>query len=341
MTQASIWESIDQVAGIEFRSGAPNPGRLNALYDAARARMGGQPIAFSIATRLAEAVKPGAAVILTTGAGGPPWLFRGETDGPPGLAGLARALALLGAWPIILTEERSIDPVTATLVAAGVSVLDESSAKARPTTATLLPFPTDPAVAEKMAAQFIDQYNPAALIAIEKTSPNRLGVIHSVSGKAWTPSVDFVRIEFLVEECRKRGILTVGIADQGNEIGFGLIEDVVRSTIPFANVCQCSCGEGMASAVSTEMLSPASISNWGCYAIEAALAIVKRLPDLLHDADVEVAMIRACVAAGGVDGLTSRQILAVDGTRLEVQAAIITLLQQLVSAALATQSVDY
>jgi hypothetical protein len=343
MTVASIpsatWESIDRLMALECRN--VNAGLLQPLYEAARRAASG-PLCWAAARRLVDAVKPGDAVVLTTGAGGPPWLFRGETDGPLGVAALARALALgLGAWPIVITEARSEVPVVAALAAAGVSVLEEDLARARPTTATLLEFPTDPVEAERAADAFLNRYRPAAMIAVEKTSPNRANVIHSVSGHAWTPKVEFSRVEFLIAACRGRNIPTIGIGDHGNEMGFGLIEDVVRATVPYAAVCQCACGLGMASAVTTDIVIPASISNWGCYGVEASLAVLKGDLRLLHDASVEHAMLRACSMAGAVDGVTSRQILAVDGTGPEAQVAIVTLLAELVEKALTPRAVDY
>jgi hypothetical protein len=336
---ASIWEAIDRLMALECRS--VNMGMLQPLYDAARAVTGG-PLCQAAAEKLAAAVKPGDPVLLTTGAGGPPWLFKGETDGPLGVAGLARALTLgFGAWPVIMTEERSKHPVEMTLAAAGISLLPEDMARVRPTTATLAEFPIDPAEAERAAGAFLDRYRPSAMIVVEKTSPNRRGVIHSVSGQAWTPKVDFVRVEFLVAECRRRGILTIGIGDHGNEIGFGLIEEVVRKTVPRADVCQCPCGEGMASAVATDIVIPASISNWGAYGIEAGLAILKKDAGLMHDSAVERGMLEACRMAGAVDGISSRQILAVDGTSGETQVAISTILAELVSKALSPIKVDY
>jgi hypothetical protein len=335
----TAWEAIDRLMALECRS--VNAGMLQPLYDAARLCAGG-PLCWTAARRLAQSVKPRDAVLLTTGAGGPPWLFRGETDGPLGLAALARALALgLGAWPIVITEERSEGPVTAALAAAGVSVLEEASARARPTTATSLDFPVDPAQAERAADAFLDRYKPTAMIAVEKTAPNRANVIHSVSGHAWTPKVEFRRVEFLIAACRRRNIPTIGIGDHGNEMGFGLIEEAVRATVPYAAVCQCPCGLGMASAVATDIVIPASISNWGCYGVEACLAILKGDHRLLHDAEVERAMLRACSMAGAVDGVTSRQILAVDGTGAEAQVAIVTLFAELVDKALAPRAMDY
>src|SRR5262245_22544575 len=137
---AAIWEGIDRLMALECR--AINVFTLRPLYEAAR-KLAAGPLCWSAATALAGAIKPGDPVILVTGAGGPPWLFNGETDGPLGLSGLARALSLgFGAWPMIMTEARSTQPVAATLAAAGVSLLPEEMARVRPTTATLVPFPT-------------------------------------------------------------------------------------------------------------------------------------------------------------------------------------------------------
>jgi hypothetical protein len=61
----------------------------------------------------------------------------------------------------------------------------------------------------------------------------------------------------------------------------------------------------------------------------------------MHDAAVERAMLQACVMAGGVEGITSRQILAVDGTNEHTQIAIVSLLAEIVGKALSQLKVDY
>ena len=53
---------------------------------------------------------------------------------------------------------------------------------------------------------------------------------------------------------------------------------------------------GMASAVTTDIVMPVSISNWGAYALEAGLAILAGRAELLHDADTERRMLVDCVA---------------------------------------------
>ena len=262
---SATWEAIDRLMAARVPQREPGDAPA-ALRCGARADRRG-PLCQAAAQRLVDAIKPGDPVLLTTGAGGPPWLFKGETDGPLGLAGLARALTLgCGAWPVIMTEERSKHPVEMTLAAAGVSLLSEDMARVRPTTATLVDFPIDPAEAEQAAGAFLDRYKPAAMITIEKTSPNRRGVIHSVSGQAWTRQKCVISFasSTLVAECRRRGILTIGIGDHGNEMGFGLIEDTVRKTVPRADVCQCPCGQGMASSVTTDIVIPRVHLELGC-----------------------------------------------------------------------------
>ena len=59
----------------------------------------------------------------------------------------------------------------------------------------------------------------------------------------------------------------------------------------------------------------AGVSNWGAYGVVAELARLAGRP-LLHTAEEEQAMVRACVDAGAVDGLTRRAEPTVDGLPL-------------------------
>src|ERR1700742_507917 len=94
-------ESLDRAVSIEMRfaSGLPR-GVTTPLYDAARAAAGGS-MTYRAAMALKERVKRGDHVLVVTGAGTPPGLPQGETDGPLGAAAVARAVELgLGAKPI-------------------------------------------------------------------------------------------------------------------------------------------------------------------------------------------------------------------------------------------------
>src|SRR4051812_31225491 len=114
-----VGDSIDRTISIEMRFGAGLPrGVIHPLYDAAR-RHHGKPLCFLAAERLKERVAKGRNVFVVTGAGTPPWLPKGETDGPVGAAALARAIEIgLGAKPILLGEERNLPSTVAATEAA-------------------------------------------------------------------------------------------------------------------------------------------------------------------------------------------------------------------------------
>jgi D-glutamate cyclase len=65
------------------------------------------------------------------------------------------------------------------------------------------------------------------------------------------------------------------------------------------------------SIVSVDHLVVAGTSNWGAYGIVAELSRLAGR-DLLHSSDEELRMLRACVDAGAVDGVTRRAEPTVD-----------------------------
>jgi hypothetical protein len=68
------------------------------------------------------------------------------------------------------------------------------------------------------------------------------------------------------------------------------------------------------------------VSNWGAYGIVVELARLSKRP-LLHTAEEERGMIRACVAAGAVDGITRKREATVDALPLEAHAGMVELLR--------------
>ena len=130
----------------------------------------------------------------------------------------------------------------------------------------------------------LDDLDPVAIIAVEKTGPNDLGVVHSATGEA---KIGNARIDHLFRLGRERGALTIGIGDWGNEIGMGNVKDVVKAAQPYGTTCLCPCGGGVADATETDVLVAAAIANWGAYAVAAMLAILVGNPKVFHDADLE------------------------------------------------------
>jgi hypothetical protein len=91
-----------------------------------------------------------------------------------------------------------------------------------------------------------------------------------------------------------------------------LRETVERVT--FAGLrCSCPCGGGMAAVVKADVPVVAAVSNWGAYGICAALAYLEGRDEILHSAEIEHEMLRACVAGGAIDGPTGRPLPWVDG----------------------------
>jgi hypothetical protein len=82
----------------------------------------------------------------------------------------------------------------------------------------------------------------------------------------------------------------------------------------------------VASVVPARHVVVAGVSNWGAYGIVVELARLSRRP-LLHTAEEERQMVRACVAAGAVDGITRKREATVDALPLEAHAGMVELMR--------------
>src|SRR5207253_10015563 len=142
--------------------------------------------------------------------------------------------------------------------------------------------------------------------------PNAKGEIHSLQG--FNSTADTARVHHLFDLAADRGVLTVGYADGGNEIGCGVIYKETREIMPAGAVCQCPCGDGMATVVSTDVLVVANTSNWGAYGTTACLAFLLGDASLLQDAATERRMVEQCAMAGAGDGMSGMAIPWVDGS---------------------------
>src|SRR5260370_2543683 len=128
-----VGDSIDRAVNIEMRLRAGLPrGVTYPLYEAARKKQK-KPLTWLAAKLLKDKVKAGDHVFVVTGAGTPPGLPAGETDGPPGAAAIARAIEFgLGAKPILISEARNMPAVIKSTEAAGLAARDEAPSKPPP-----------------------------------------------------------------------------------------------------------------------------------------------------------------------------------------------------------------
>jgi len=172
---------------------------------------------------------------------------------------------------------------------------------------------------------------PRAVVAVEKLGPNGRGVMHTATGMDVTAAQG--RTDVLFAAARRRGILTVGVGDRGNEVGFGAVAGRLAAA-GIAGPCACPCGSSIACTVAADRPVASATSNWGAYGIAASLAVLARNPGLVHDGRAEAAMLEACVRAGAVDGITRRPAMTVDGFALPAQRLRVRRLRVLVHAAL-------
>jgi hypothetical protein len=187
------------------------------------------------------------------------------------------------------------------------------------------PFPSRRDSAKRAAAALWGRLRPVAVISIERLGPNSRGVTHNAMGENVTAA--HAGVESLLTLARRRGVLTIGVGDRGNELGFGSIMTRRSRIASVARPCACPCRSTITCRVQADLVVVASVSNWGAYAMVAGLAI--RLGDarLLHHPKDETRMLKACVLAGARDGISAQRRLTVDALPLRMQRAVVALLR--------------
>jgi D-glutamate cyclase len=324
-----IGDNIDRLTCVEMRIPGIDRGIIEPLYRAAREAQGGSSLTLRAARLLHERVGADDAVMITTGAGAPPYLPYGETDGPPGAVALARAIGRgLGARVVLVTEPHYVPGLRAAAAAAGLPMVDDEAAARRPGATILRSYPVGDDEGRREAEALLSRYRPAVVIAVEKLGPNAKGVIHSLRGVDGTAHTG--KAHHLIQGAHTRQVPTIGFGDGGNELGCGLIYETVRRVLEYGTTCQCPCGDGMATTVKTDALVISNTSNWGAYGTAACLALLLRDPSLLPAPDEERRVIEQCAQQGAGDGMTGLPIPWVDGTSTEVQEAMIVMLRMIV-----------
>src|SRR5208337_1739575 len=148
---------------------------VDKLYAPARARST-EPLC-AAAARLLMTAAAGDCVIMITGSLTRPWVSTriGETDGPVGTAAMARALSYgFNAIPVVVTDTSLLEPIGATLRAAGLAVVTLEEAKRATSNrrfcgvAVALGYPLADDAARAEAKRMLDELKPNAVIAIER-----------------------------------------------------------------------------------------------------------------------------------------------------------------------------
>lgn len=272
-----------------------------------------------------------------------------ETDGPPGAAYLAAALAACGVDTHVLSDARNFGLVR-------LSERENTSGFAWRAVA----IPANSAVEfDRWVDEYLDQRMAAAdsllLVAIERVGPchtpdsatrgavdpeaTREAFLRVAPAEHWNRchnmrgaiiDASTAPAHRLFERAQERCLPahSVGIADGGNEIGCGAIPWatlVAATTRMAATACRVACDD----------LILAGVSNWGAYALaEALLAtagprdLAQRWPPAQRFSE-QRALIEHMAAHGAIDGVTRRAEPTVDGLPLDEALAPLERLQQL------------
>lgn len=307
------------------------------LYGAARSKLGRSLV--GAAADLLDGIAPGATVLLTSGSVTRSWISPriAENDGPAGLAAIARALWLAkGAHLTVIVEDTLHPALAAILGAAGLMALPVEQARIASSdgslaAVTLRSFTTDTAEAPAAAAALLDQLAPSLLFSTERIGRNADGIYCNMRGR--DNGIGRARIDYIFDEALRRGIPVVGVGDGGNEIGMGLVRAAVQAHVRFGAE-RAGGGAGIGAITAADVLVTAAVSNWGCYAIAAALAARRQDPRLLHTPGMEQALLKRGVELGlinSVDGIIDANV---DGIALATHVAVTELIQAVVAPAL-------
>lgn len=216
-----MFETIDRIMNLDLGKRG-----VDELYKPARARST-EPLCAAAARHLAN-LGAGDRVVLVTGSLTRPWvsLEIGETDGPVGVAALSRALSYgFNAIPVIVTDDSLLEPIGATLKAAGQAVVsleqaDRATANRRfCSVAVTRGYPIEDSAARQLAKVMLSELKPKAVISVERAGMTPRGTYHNMLGQDY--SEGRARIDYLVEEASNRHIPTIGVGDGGQRDRYG------------------------------------------------------------------------------------------------------------------------
>ena len=217
-----------------------------------------------------------------------------ETDGPPGAVALCRTLGALGKRVLVLCDK---------------GVFEIMRRCTRHCDARLLLWPPedgppgDPQ--QLLAAEGIEH-----LVAVERASQAADGRYYTMGARDISALCG--PIDDVFEAATARGVPTTAVGDGGNELGMRKVHEQVRRYIPH--------GPTIASAVAVQHLIAAGVSNWGAYALAAAVCLEMDMPTLALEAlqvEAQRAVLSDLMALGVRDGCSRELALSVDGMQFD------------------------
>jgi hypothetical protein len=287
VVRSAMRETINRIEALIHQEVGRN---IDGLFAATKGGLWRGASAMAAAPALSVGIVTGFYVPLGT----PP---AAETDGPVGAAMLAMALRQVGVSSRLVTDEPCRGTCAAALHGSDV--------------------PLDVVSLGGSVDEVVNSWRTLGIthvVSIERCGRSADGTPRNMRGEdisAFTMPLDDL---FLAGPWTR-----IAIGDGGNEIGMG--------SVPAALVGEfVAHGEKIACATPADHLIVAGVSNWGAYALIAALAVLRNdwrdgLLNCLDPARDE-AILRVMVDQGpAVDGVTRQRTLTVDSLPMEVHHA--------------------
>lgn len=332
LTEYNVGRDLDELMNLDPRG----YGVCRILYSAAREYTGSN-LSMNFAKKLLDTVKEGDLVYIISGfrllpAGHP------ETDGIIGSMLLCRTLVKMGIKPVLVVPEQCIEACRHMAPVCGVHFYtDIASVIEYPFSVSAVTFPTDINEARARTDELFAQGTPKAVIAIEAPGGNELGVYHNATG------LDITHLEakadILFDTAKEMGIPTFAIGDLGNEMGMGTLRPHLEKYIPYAqkgegaSTCRCGCNGGIAARTAADTILTATVSDWGTYAVCAAIAFFRKDPDLMHTPETEKEIVTVASRCGMID-MYGWLVPAIDGMDMSILTSIVSLMRSCVTNAL-------
>ena len=316
LTKYNMGRNLDDLMNLDPRG----YGVCRILYPAAR-EYTKAPLSMSFAEALLSKIKPDSLIYILTGFVLLPF-GKAEMDGIIGSVLLARALVKMGAKPVLVIPEDNLEAAKQLSAVAGIHCYtDIEDVKKYPISMAAVTFTKDAAEAEAQAERMLGHGVPAAVVAIEAPGANEKGVYHNATG------LDVSALE------AKSDILF--------EIGMGTLREHLLTYIPYAGIgdgegvesCRCGCKGGIAAKTAAEHILTATVSDWGTYAVLAAMSYLTEQMDLTPTPEMEKEMIYTASRAGMID-MYGWLVPAIDGMDWTINVSQVSLMRSCAENAL-------
>lgn len=322
LEERNVAENLDAIMNMDPRG----YGVCRILYAGSRAYTG-EPLAMHAGKVLCNTIQAGDLVYIIVGFVLLPHKVP-EMDGTVAALLLARSLVkAFDCKPVLVCPPDSVSGFKAAAPVVGLHCYEDlDTVMEMPMSMGVVGFTKDVDAAPAQAAELAARA-PKAVISIEGSGANSLGVYHNAVGKDVTALQ--AKTEALWNLLRQQGVTNIAIGDLGNEIGMGTIAPHIRKYVPFTDKgeCQCGCGGGILSATAADHIITATCSDWGGYALMAAIAYLRKDMEILHNEAMEREVMRVAALNGFID-MTGSLLPGIDGFDVELNASVLRLMQE-------------